>query len=261
MIDVARLKSRLTALNLNPNAASQRAGLGRDYVRDILRGRIQNPSAQRLNRLAEALECKPAYLLGEDLDHWIRNFRGEPDDRTSARVAEVRNFYKTIGPKEPLPVGKLIFDLLDSVDDRLFAELVFYFISKAVADFIANSDVLSKAEKGILLGDAEIGDGADFERHMIVAKLMGLLSKDGYYQGLIVAHFWRAVKPLGAAEVFSNQAITSALGPLFKSYKIAPDPPKEVMRLVLTAIVARHFMEPGGEDGVNPANSPSDANI
>lgn len=59
-----RIQSRLEATGLSANAASTFAGLGRDYVRDILRGKVKEPSADRLDRLATVLGCSLAYLLG-----------------------------------------------------------------------------------------------------------------------------------------------------------------------------------------------------
>jgi transcriptional regulator with XRE-family HTH domain len=63
---VARIEARMKLLGLNPYSAAKRAGLGGDYVRDIVRGRVRNPSTERLGKLAEALECSLYYLLGQD---------------------------------------------------------------------------------------------------------------------------------------------------------------------------------------------------
>lgn len=59
-----RVQARLDALGISANKASVNAGLGRDYVRDILRGKVKDPGADRLERLAEALHCQTGYLLG-----------------------------------------------------------------------------------------------------------------------------------------------------------------------------------------------------
>jgi len=59
-----RIEERLKATGLTANAASERAGCGRDFVRDIQRGRIKEPSAAKLKALADALECTPGYLMG-----------------------------------------------------------------------------------------------------------------------------------------------------------------------------------------------------
>lgn len=65
MISLEHLQARLDALGLSANAASQRAGFSRDYVRDLLRGRVSDPGFSRLSRLAEVLHCDPGYLTGE----------------------------------------------------------------------------------------------------------------------------------------------------------------------------------------------------
>lgn len=65
-ISVDRLKSRMRELGLNQLSTAKRAGLGADYVRDLVRGKVRQPSALKLTKLAEALECSPSYLMGLD---------------------------------------------------------------------------------------------------------------------------------------------------------------------------------------------------
>lgn len=59
----ARIQKRLNELNLTANAASLRAGLPRDAVRDILTGKSQNPRGDTIMKISIALETDPAYLL------------------------------------------------------------------------------------------------------------------------------------------------------------------------------------------------------
>lgn len=54
----------MAAVGLSANAASSQAGFGRDYVRDLLRGKIKDPGASKLNRLAVVLDTTPEYLSG-----------------------------------------------------------------------------------------------------------------------------------------------------------------------------------------------------
>lgn len=61
-----RLRERLDGTGLNPFSAARRAGVGADYVRDILRGKVKNPSAARLSALAKVLETTVGYLLTGD---------------------------------------------------------------------------------------------------------------------------------------------------------------------------------------------------
>lgn len=50
-----RLKAKLDETGINPHEAAKRAGLGDSFVRDILRGRSKNPTADKLEKLAKAL--------------------------------------------------------------------------------------------------------------------------------------------------------------------------------------------------------------
>jgi len=65
-MNLDRVQKRLEETGQSANMASIQAGLGRDYIRDLLRGKVREPSAARLRRLAEALQCSPEYLLGSE---------------------------------------------------------------------------------------------------------------------------------------------------------------------------------------------------
>lgn len=60
-----RIQARLEALGLSQLAAAKKAGQNADFVRDILHGRVKDPGAMRLAKLARALETSVSYLLGE----------------------------------------------------------------------------------------------------------------------------------------------------------------------------------------------------
>lgn len=64
MISIERLEKRMAEVGLNPYSTAKKAGLGPDYVRDLLRGKVKQPSAVRLRELAIALDCSPEYLMG-----------------------------------------------------------------------------------------------------------------------------------------------------------------------------------------------------
>lgn len=55
------ISERLAALSLSPNEASQRAGLGRDAIRDIMRGSA--PGANKLRAIAQVLGVSADALL------------------------------------------------------------------------------------------------------------------------------------------------------------------------------------------------------
>lgn len=83
-----RLRERMAGLGLNPFSTAKKAGLHPDYVRNILRGKARQPSAERLAKLAEALECSLAYLLGQ------------PDPAVSPEAHDREG--RPLAPPEPL---------------------------------------------------------------------------------------------------------------------------------------------------------------
>lgn len=84
MISTERLEQRINELGMNPYSTAKKAGLGPDYVRDLLRGKVKQPSASRLRELAKALDCSPEYLmgiggdLGEKPFSWGDDWKPEP---------------------------------------------------------------------------------------------------------------------------------------------------------------------------------------
>lgn len=67
MSDLAdRIQQRLDALGLKPNAASEKAGLERGYIKDLFAraraGKIRNPRADTLKKLSFAVECDIRWL-------------------------------------------------------------------------------------------------------------------------------------------------------------------------------------------------------
>lgn len=67
-----RVTARLDALGLKPQQASLKAGLSKDAVRNILRGKSSHPAYSTLSALADALECAPGYLTGDQDDPMAR---------------------------------------------------------------------------------------------------------------------------------------------------------------------------------------------
>lgn len=85
-----RVQARLETLGLSANKASVEAGLGRDYVRDIIRGKVREPSADRLRRLAFVLRCSPLYLLGETGDVGSPKETARPQTTTLPILYQIR---------------------------------------------------------------------------------------------------------------------------------------------------------------------------
>ena len=60
----ARIRERLTALNMTAVEASRRLGVDRSYVAELLRGKKETIRPARLTELAGVLDCDPDYLTG-----------------------------------------------------------------------------------------------------------------------------------------------------------------------------------------------------
>lgn len=75
----ARIQKRLDALGESPEAVSKAAGLGRDAIRNIMRGRSQHPTSRTIEGLARELHC--------DIN-WLMNGDGRPE-MTATRDDEI----------------------------------------------------------------------------------------------------------------------------------------------------------------------------
>lgn len=58
-----RVRERLSAVNLKPTPASEAAGLGKDFIRDILRGKKLSIGLDAANSLAKILKTTPDWLI------------------------------------------------------------------------------------------------------------------------------------------------------------------------------------------------------
>lgn len=58
-----RIRKRLREIGSNPARASVEAGLGKDYLRDIMRGKKTSISAEAAIALAGVLQCNVGWLL------------------------------------------------------------------------------------------------------------------------------------------------------------------------------------------------------
>lgn len=87
MINTDRLEARMAELGLNPYSTAKKAGLGPDYVRDLLRGKVKQPSAVRLRDLAIALDCSPDFLIGLSDETGDRPLSWSSTSATAARLS------------------------------------------------------------------------------------------------------------------------------------------------------------------------------
>lgn len=66
---IYRIQSRLEATKQNATSASEAAGLGKDFIRDVLRGKKKSISTDSATKLAVALQCPVSWLFeGEGAD-------------------------------------------------------------------------------------------------------------------------------------------------------------------------------------------------
>lgn len=240
MIDVERLKTRLEATGLTANAASQKAGLGRDYVRDILRGRIQEPSALRLRRLASALDCTEAYLLGQDDSSYSLEelFQRNPDDR-DVHNRSARELTKKIARKpERFQTGNLV-DLLDTLGERSLIAVLFATFNKGIYDTLAANSRLKDSDVQVLLGslEREVVDAA-YERRLIMAKALGFLDEVGHVGGLVVAKLWERFRDNPEPGILDTKEARDILRPLLKVLNLDSGISVELVRLALLGSVA-----------------------
>lgn len=153
-ISVDRLKSRMRELGLNQLSTAKRAGLGADYVRDLVRGKVRQPSALKLTKLAEALECSPSYLMGLD----------KPEPRKPLRSREqledvgsnVRIFDEVVTSGE---FERMSATLLMMISDSL---------SRSMQDHLPEAD---DEDRDILFS----GDGLSLTRRASLAHALGLI--------------------------------------------------------------------------------------
>lgn len=62
---IREINRRMEVLGLNALSVATKAGLGKDAVRDIQRGKSVNPSHETLRKIAKVLACTVADLTGE----------------------------------------------------------------------------------------------------------------------------------------------------------------------------------------------------
>lgn len=107
-----RLWSARQDLNLNHLELASRSGVSRQYIGDLERGRITNPSVDIVEAIAAALGVQPAYLLG-----WT----DIPLAEEAAVIAEDRIPY-TVNPA----IQELIdlFEDLDPANQAIALEII-----------------------------------------------------------------------------------------------------------------------------------------
>lgn len=159
-----RIKERMDEVGLNPFSAARKAGLGPDFVRDILRGKVKSPSATRLGKLAVALDCSLNYLLGRP-EPELRYTDGEPAPPTPApSTATPESSEKTAAL---LPIRfELMAETLRRANDVVRPSLGFeaatvpsaYRNRKSWWELVRDNSVARVAPEGSLVQVVEMGD-------------------------------------------------------------------------------------------------------
>ena len=105
-----RIRVRLEATGQSANAASQKAGLDRDYIGDLLKrfdaGETQNPRTDTIAKLAKALTCDGEWLASgrrppaEDnqIQEALTLLSGLPDDQRENALVVLRALYDRSHP-------------------------------------------------------------------------------------------------------------------------------------------------------------------
>jgi len=86
---LARIDERLKALNLSDNAACEKAGINRDTIRDLRRGKRQSLTGVTLVKLAEALETTASWLLENDQQTAVLASNVRPADVEPPNIREL----------------------------------------------------------------------------------------------------------------------------------------------------------------------------
>jgi hypothetical protein len=104
---ISRIQARMTELNTNALQLSVAARLGKTAVRDIIAGKSRRPTMDTIGKIANALGCTVAYLVGDvDDPQMMRTYSG-PLDMQMVRVShlvEAGVFKRVTSPLSPLEV-------------------------------------------------------------------------------------------------------------------------------------------------------------
>ena len=107
---IARLELCLTRSGLSPRAASLKATGKADTIRDILRGKVLEPSWSRIERLAAVFEVDP---------HWLASGAGNAPGTDAGQRARIINRIDRADP-ERYPAIEAMLDILlaDTSDEK-----------------------------------------------------------------------------------------------------------------------------------------------
>lgn len=242
MINTQRVRERLKALRLTANAASEAAGLGRSYLRDVLGGRIKEPSALRLLRIADVLKCSPDYLLGKENGPWPNGLL-PADDRNSALVDDVADQIAHAHATDT-PSRRLMFDLLDAVDERTLVEMVYGYISQSAYLALLSLGTLSESQTAFLCGPQDSAEEQDVMRRVIACRLAGLIGEDTVHKTTLLTVLHGIMLAPGGPSNFDAPAVREAVAFQLKAAGLKSEPTNELARLTILSLFAEYLQLP-----------------
>ena len=259
MIRIDRLTERLSALGVTANAASEDAGLGRSYVRDILRGRIKAPSAIKLMQLARVLQTTPAYLLGResvDGEEWM-NALPDADDRDFNLIPDAIEAYHSVKERGD-PKIVLMLQVLDQVNDFHLITQVYKFVFAHIFLLLKEEMRLDDQDATIVLGDRAAENEDTFLRLAILAKYARIIDPLTYSAFRVFARVRPMANKEGDSFVLNEDVAELILGVDIPDHLKLTDLTRETMRIFFLAVLVRsltaesawrHGKAPAGEGG------------
>jgi len=146
----ANIELRLSELGMSAREASLKAGLKADGLRTIKRG--ENPSAEKLSKIASALETTPNWLLG--LDEYSPSPDLPPEDAPPPRFVPIRQLDVNAG----LGAGGFPDDHAPPKTFWMSADLIEWQMGGKPDDFVVMETEGQSMEPTLLNGDLVLVD-------------------------------------------------------------------------------------------------------
>ena len=106
-----RIKERRLALKLTQEELGRKIGLQKSAIAKYENGRVENVKRSIIQKMAQALECSPSYLLGFDEDGYYTN----PDTAVIAQKMkdseEMAMLFDAASDADPEDI-KAVYDML-----------------------------------------------------------------------------------------------------------------------------------------------------
>lgn len=160
-----RLQEALNRTGENPTRLSERLGLSKSFVRDIMRGKTRSPRSESLDKLADALGTTTDYLLGKDVDGAVRGPAIE-------RQGETLSYAGVIQAGQFISVDEYFTQDPDSVPDYVLPDMKFgkvrQYAYKAAGDSMNEAGILD----GMWVVAADASDYVDSYGDIVTGDLV-----------------------------------------------------------------------------------------